>query len=163
MMQPPSPHLSEEEIDDALIGAGAIGTQHHLETCPECRLKLDQFQTGIRQFNETLLAYSEARNSRRVTAFQKTGFRFPKPAIGILAAALVLLIASAPRISRLFHSPDHSISVESDYVDSQEQIAQDNELMSNVEAAINPDEASIVDQFQLLDSSSGRKLEAQTK
>jgi Predicted transmembrane transcriptional regulator (anti-sigma factor) len=163
MMQSTLQHLSEEELDDVLIGEGSREALAHLEACDDCRAKLDQFSMDIQQFNQASLAYSEDLASRRQPKPVPRGFRLPQPALGLLAAALVLVIAAAPRISHLFHTSETPATIASDQGDSQYEIAQDNELMKNVEAAIDPDEAAIVDQYELKHGPDVRYLEAQPK
>lgn len=150
MTQRISAHLSEEDLDDVVIGMGSRESQTHLDICEECRSKLREFRTDINLFNETSMAWTEATTAKRDVAPQQRMFRIPTLLLGLCAIAMLLVIVALPSISRVFHESSPVTPVLSER-DSQEQIAQDNELMKNVEAVINPDEASVVDQYHLMD------------
>ena len=101
-----SPHLSEEALNDVLIGMGSYQSELHLASCPECRAKVETFRSGMNMFNETSLAWIESASS----ATPRSAVLRPKPrrlefrSIGWAVAALALLIATAVPLS---YEADH--------------------------------------------------------
>lgn len=146
-------HLSQEAFDDVLIGIGSRASRTHLAQCEECRARVDAFQSAIHDFNAATLAYSESQPIR-VVAPLKPAHRFgPRPVFAAWAAA-ALLILSGPTVWRQFHStPVQAPATVTVAGDRENQIAEDNSLMQQVDAAIAPDEQSVVDQYQLLEDS----------
>lgn len=138
-------HLSDEALDDVLIGLGSSAAAAHLAVCPACRARVENFHADMQAFNETSLAWSErqantmpavaAGGSRRSTAP-----RLPIASLGLALAAMLLLAIAAPLWRHLHSSPGEAaapaVSVDGD---SQAQIAQDNELLRQVNAALNSD------------------------
>jgi hypothetical protein len=52
-------HLTEEQIDDVLMGDAAAASQTHLAECSECRKQLAELRTPINSFAAMTLAWSE--------------------------------------------------------------------------------------------------------
>lgn len=152
-------HLSAEALDDVMIGLGSQASHAHLAACAGCRAKIEQFQGDVRLFNEASLAWAENRNVNRAAVVRHGGFRIPTPVLSLCAAAMLLVIVGLPTIVRPHHPV---VAPVANTGDSTEQIAQDNQLMKDVDAAINPDEASLVDQYQLMGSQPS-KLKAYAK
>lgn len=150
-----SSHLSDEMLDDVLIGLGSAESERHLEDCAECRARVQRFHADVHLFNQASMAWSDAQPLRTVRpARMAPEARMPVALWGSFAAAILAVAVGIP----VWHY-EHSLSAnkESDNVpevqDSQAQIAQDNELMQAVNAAISPQEASPVDEYGLSESS----------
>jgi len=155
MMHGSSTHLSDEMLDDVLIGLGSAESERHLADCAECRAKVQRFHSDVHLFNQASIAWSEAQPFRTVRAVcMAPAFRMPVALWGSFAAAILAVAVGIP----VWHY-EHSLSVrqESGIVqevqDSQAQIAQDNELMQAVNAAISPQEESPIDEYGLSESS----------
>jgi hypothetical protein len=56
-------HLTEDQIDDALIGDLAAECAEHLAACEACRLRLIQAEAPLASFNDVSLAWSERRSA----------------------------------------------------------------------------------------------------
>ena len=56
-----SNHLSEEALDDVLIGLGSAESEAHLAVCPECRAEVETFRGDVALFNAASVAWSESR------------------------------------------------------------------------------------------------------
>jgi len=156
-----SVHLSEEQLDDISIGMGSRESQAHLKACEQCRSKLQQFRSDVKLFNEASIAWTEATAPGRIAKPKRKSFRLPTPILALCATAMLLVTIGLPRLINVHPSPRIIPSV-SDNHDSADQIAQDNQLMKDVEGAINPDEASVVEQYNLMESPKSR-LKAQPK
>jgi len=57
-----STHLSEEAMDDVLIGLASPESDAHLAACSLCRSQLQEFRSAMQVFNQTSLAWSEDRS-----------------------------------------------------------------------------------------------------
>ena len=54
-------HLSDEALNDVLIGMGAPASESHLAVCPLCRSKVEAFQADLGAWNAATLNWSQAR------------------------------------------------------------------------------------------------------
>jgi len=144
-------HLTEEALDDALIGMGCGESQGHLARCPECRAKIEQFGADIQLFNAASLAWSEARPRRPLEPARLTPVRrMPFALVGsTVAAALAVAVVLSVGHHESGLTPQSRSANGVQIQDSQTQIAQDNQLMEDVNAAIGPQEASPLDEFGL--------------
>ncbi len=149
-----SRHLSEEALDDVLIGLGSAESESHLARCAECRFKIEQFGADVDLFNKASMAWSEAQPARAVRPARMTPkLRMPVAFAGSVAA-VILAIAVAVSVWHHEHSfvANDGGGNDQPAVDSQAQIAQDNELMQAVDAAISPQEESPIDEYDLSES-----------
>ena len=144
-------HLSEEALNDVLIGIGPAEAEAHLVSCSECRVKVEQFTGDVKLFNAATTAWSVAQAGRiALTASPAPVRRMPFELMGS-AAASILAIAVAISVGHRegwFASPSNTNQAIA-IPDRQAQIAQDNALMEAVSAAISPQEASPIDEYGL--------------
>ena len=154
MTQPRSAHLSEEALDDVLIGLGSPESDAHLAECEVCRGQLEEFRSGMRVFNQASLAWSEARPMRSLRSLVRSKVRpgVFAPAGWALAAAVLLMMIGVPvwrhdHRTALIKSTAPAAANE----DSPAQIAQDNDLLRSVDEALNTSEASPISEYHLSD------------
>lgn len=145
-------HLSDEVLDDILIGLGSSAAESHLAECPLCRGKVEDFRSGLDKFNQTTLAWSEARsNAMGQVQIRRRLLRFPF-IMGWALAAAVLLTIAIPVWRGDGHSwSNPNIAKVAPPQDSQTQIAEDNELLKAVNSAIDQDDESLNNEYQLLE------------
>jgi hypothetical protein len=146
-----STHLTEEALDDVLIGLGSLQSEAHLVRCPEFRTRLESFRADVALFNSASMAWSESRPRRPMQVSpHHTGFRIRFAFLSWSAVAALLVIA-AVAIWRhgAVRPPNHVNTVESQPVDSEAQIAQDNELLQEINAAISSDDESPIEEYNL--------------
>jgi hypothetical protein len=141
-IQHDSEHLSEEALDDVLIGIGSPKSKAHLVACSRCSDTLRQFQAKMGRFNQASLAWSEARPVPG--AMNKAVARLnakPRGAIAPLSWAMAVAVVAAFGFqiwTYEFHRPSTPpVASVSPSVDSEVQIAQDNQLLQSVNAALN--------------------------
>lgn len=154
MMRESANHLSGDALNDVLIGMGSSESEAHLAECPLCRGKVENFRASLDLLNKTTLAWSEAR-SKAAGGIQAHPQRY-RPSFASLGwafFAVVLLLGLAVSVWR---SPNvfplhHSAKLVSPPEDSEAQIAQDNELLRAVNAAINPEVVSPFQEYDLSD------------
>ena len=88
-------HLSEEEMDEVLMGLAGSDVERHLASCDACRGTLAQFRVDVVGLEQASRAWNEARaNSMPALRANttKTGIRrFGIAAMGV-ACALVLML-----------------------------------------------------------------------
>jgi hypothetical protein len=146
-----SAHLSEEALDDALIGLSSPETEAHLAMCEFCHSQMEEFRSELRLFNQTSLAWSEARPAKSVPVNGKSKFRHAMQApLGWALAAAVFLAIGVP-VWNYDHrlSPHLSSSTAKTPEDTEAQIAQDNDLLRSVDAALSAPEASPLNEYNL--------------
>jgi hypothetical protein len=148
-----SAHLSEEAMNDVLIGLGSPEAIAHAGACAECRAQLQVFQDEMTLFNRTSLAWSEAR-SATLGAIEPT--RQAKPMLvpfGLAFAAALLLAVAVPgwmhRGAPATHTNQAVTAPAEPQQDSADQIADDNELMRSVDMALSSGEESPISVYQI--------------
>jgi ferric-dicitrate binding protein FerR (iron transport regulator) len=140
-------HLSEESLNDVLIGLPAAASEAHIEQCAECRARVEDFQSSVRLFNQASLAWIDAQPGRTLPAARP--FRSARRRLMLAAwatAAALFVMAGVPFLRHPIQMQSPAMTAPTD---SEEQIAEDNELLRAVDAAINPDEQSVVNSYQL--------------
>lgn len=150
-------HLSEEALDDVLIGLGSAASHAHLEACAECRSRTTTVRGDIALFNAASMAWSESRrplarvsvpNARRVPA-ALLGWVTAAAAMVAMAFGIWHYRAENPASQANTHTVQPAQPA-----DTEAQIAQDNQLLKDVNAAISTDEASPIDEYKILESPS---------
>jgi hypothetical protein len=144
-------HLSEEALDDVLIGLGSVESQAHLAVCPECRVQVETFRGDVNLFNAASMEWSKGRPRRPVPV--RPAGRIPAAFVGwaVSAAALAAMLVGVWR-HQSPSPPGEANTVQPRLTDSQAQIVEDNQLLQAVNAAINQDEASPIDEYKILES-----------
>jgi hypothetical protein len=157
-----STHLSEDALNDLLIGMGSDEARRHIAACELCRSRVEQFHSGIEHFNQASLAWSESKAApvpRR--AFRpRTRFFAPRPLAWSSAAAAFLLAAVTSWNYEHRPAPPAlpAAIVASDYA---AQIDEDNQLLRNVYTALNDQPASPFSEYAVDNGS--RSQDASTK
>jgi len=145
-----SAHLTEEAVNDALIGLSTPEANAHLAVCQPCCDRLEKFRSTVTMFNQASLAWSEDRpapNPRIVGPKARPAWF--APASWALAAAILLAIGvpvwrHEGRISQIRDAASAS-------AESEAQIAADNDLLRSVDAVLSENEASPLNEYQLQD------------
>ena len=101
-------HLTEEALNDLLLGMAAPASEAHLAVCAGCRARVEEFQSGMRQFNEASLAWSEARAASSRPAIVRPPSRLVFAGAGLALAAAVLLALGVPVWKHSQSPVDHS-------------------------------------------------------
>ena len=145
-------HLSEEALDDVLIGLGSAESHAHLAACAECRAQVKTLQGDVALFNAASLAWSQSRMPRPLVR-EPHRVRLHAALVGWVVTAAALLVMA---LGILHHhpatAPQQANTVQPQPSDSEAQIAQDNQLLQAVNAAISPDEASPIEEYKIVES-----------
>lgn len=152
-----STHLTDEALDDVLIGMGSFASEAHLGRCPQCRSRIETFREDVTLFNGASMAWSEARTGQPVASPRHPQYRIRFAFIGWSGlAALLLITAVAIWHHSVVSPPNHVNIVESRPADSEAQIAQDNQLLEDINAAISSDDESPIEEYNLRERPSAR-------
>jgi len=146
-------HLSEEALDDVLIGLGTEESHAHLAACAECRAQVAMVRGDISLFNTASMAWSQSRRSQPLPSDAAHHPRLRAAFIGwaATAAALVLMAVGIWR-HHPASMPNNANTAQSQPVDSEAQIEQDNKLLQAVNAAISPVEPSPIEEYNIMES-----------
>jgi anti-sigma factor RsiW len=146
-----STHLSEEDFDDILIGLGSSESEAHLAACQDCRRRVNAFRSDVALFNSASMAWTESQPALLRPTARKTVHRIRLAFVSWVATAAAL----AGMAVAVWHhhgpiAPPHLATANiSQPADTEAQIAQDNQLLQAVNAAISPDEESPIDEYKL--------------
>jgi len=157
-------HLSEEAINDVLIGLGSSDAEAHLGACPICRSRVETFQSDMHAFNQTSLAWSEARPMPAIesTRIAKVNPWIVSPLLWALAASLFVAVGlplwNSNHRDASSGSAGNASGSETLSLNSEEQIAQDNELLRSVNVALNEAETSPVAEYHLTEGPQPHKI-----
>ena len=132
-------HLTEDELSAAILNEPLdASADAHLAMCPECQAEVNGFDQGMQDFRRTSHAWSEQRSLRmslsRLSRSSAEGGKLAlTPAYAWGAAGLVAIGVTVSTVQLLHHeqisaTPSEQISDD----DSPEQIARDNELLTQV-------------------------------
>ena len=156
-----SVHLSEDAMNDLLIGLGTAEAEAHLNVCERCRGQMQEFRSDLEAFNQATLLWSEAQPAKKVNVSKTKRGHAIFPALGWALAALAVLLLRIPLINHGTFSPaGSSAAAVAGTQDTEAQIAQDNELLRSVDAALNTDEASPLSEYHL---SNGPQVRGQAR
>ena len=72
----PISHLSEDDLNDALLGLSTPASDLHLASCIECSEQLAEFRSTMGAFNKASLAWSEARSNSMPLELPRKTFSF---------------------------------------------------------------------------------------
>lgn len=148
-------HLSEEALDDVLIGLGSSESEAHLYACSACRDALQQFQSSMQTFNRASLAWSEARPmpkpmAKAVGRIHANSNRKVLAPLGWATAVALLVVLGLQIRSHEIRQPSTvPLTSSSESGDLEVQIAQDNQLLRSVDAALSASDMSTVNEYGL--------------
>ena len=142
-------HLSEDQLDEVLMGIAEPAVRQHAARCATCGKRLATFQELMVTFNDATLAWSEARSNRMPTElapagargwlYDGLGSRSRVAYAGAAVAALAMLIAGVMH-DRGAAAPAPSgaeSAARSDYSSSrQQEISNDNAMLFEISAEL---------------------------
>ena len=146
-------HLTEEALDDALIGLGSSESEAHLAACAACRARVEEFRSNIEAFNQTTLAWSEARPVTSLQGATRPAHLPMFALVGWALAAVVLLVLGVSVWNHDQRTASHAgVAFVALPEDSEAQIAQDDQLLRQVDVALSAGEVSPIEEYHLSES-----------
>jgi hypothetical protein len=131
-------HLTHEELTDRLLGAQSATVDVHLLDCAACSKELDQLRNSIGLFRGAVRGWSEVEHSRREEAHSRI-LPAPRSFDWLLVGAVTMILSMfailyivdrADTKQQVQFTPPTSVNpIEKD---SEAQIKQDNELLSQI-------------------------------
>ena len=149
-----SRHLTEDELEEALLGLHSAESDEHLASCALCRNKIEEFRGSLELFNQASMAWSEAKSNslNRDLAEHKIPFRMSMRAVWTCAWVFVVLLAGIVGLDERHHQAAEADSAQRAAATSPQsspgsstalgEIASDNAMMQQIDAAINTPEPS---------------------
>jgi hypothetical protein len=137
-------HLSEDDLDEVLIGIASSESLMHLAECEPCEARLIAFRSEMAAFNQASIAWSEARSntiSRDIAAHKPT----PRLTLGAAwSSAAALVVTFAFGLSMALHQPGATLdaanpsSTQTAVVThpdhDQDQLASDNAMLAAIDS-----------------------------
>jgi hypothetical protein len=163
-----SVHLSQESLNDLLIGLGSSASQAHLEQCASCREQVESFRCGIDAFNSASLAWSESRSAKSLPRRSSTRHAAFAPLAWTLATATLLLIG-IPTWKHEHRAPQSLVAAQRVAPQSaaaevsETEIAEDNDLLRAVDAALRTDQSSPLRNQRPRESHPHRKVRLESR
>jgi hypothetical protein len=147
-------HLSDEAFDDVVIGMGSLESEAHLAACQDCRRRVIAFRSDVALFNSASMAWTESQPALLRPTARKTAHRIRLAFVSWAGMAAVLVVMAVAILRH--HGPAAPVSqvtaTLSQQTDTEAQIAQDNQLLQAVNAAISPDEESPITEYKLFET-----------
>jgi hypothetical protein len=150
-------HLTEEALDDLLIGLASVESEAHLTECAACRAKVQALGAHLDAFDHASLAWSQARSEAlpaigpAASAKAKSIWTALAPLEWAVATAVFLLLALPVWNRSQLPAPVSSAVAAPTAGDSEAQIAEDNDLLKSVDAALNTNDASPIAEYDLIE------------
>jgi predicted anti-sigma-YlaC factor YlaD len=162
-----SAHITHEEMTELLVGARTNTLDSHLQVCAECREELARVKGSLESFRTASLAWSEritseAAETQQVIALSRRHSYVAWWRLAAIAAVLLIVFAAAYRIKRsavndntAMATPGAAVVESTQGQIAEEQIAQDNELLAQVNSEISESVPSPMQPLQISAASSG--------
>jgi hypothetical protein len=143
MMTSPTQHLTEEELDDVLIGTGSAEAQQHLATCERCTAQIAPFQSSVAAFNEGSLAWAQAKSntvSRDLSSARlSTGRTQPMAwgaGVAMIGAIAFALGTGLHRAPATLDANTQARAAQTAATDNAQEIAADNAMLEAIDSEI---------------------------
>jgi hypothetical protein len=133
--------LSEEELDDVLLGDGPAEARRHLAVCVVCSARIAPFQASVAAFNEGSMAWAQAKSntvSRDLsTARLSTGSSQPMAWGAGVAMIAAVAFALGTGLHRTPAVPDATQTASArTAMDDEREIAADNAMLEAIDSEI---------------------------
>jgi hypothetical protein len=137
-----TPHLTEDELDEVLLGFASEDATRHVAVCEPCGVRIEAFRNQMAVFNHASMAWSEARSN---TISRDIATHKPTPRLTLTtvwSSAATLVVALAFGLTTILHqvpvatdlkaaSPDQAvIAAHPDH--DQNELASDNEMLAAI-------------------------------
>ena len=138
---PSNRHLSEDELDEVLMGIGSPAAAAHLAFCDPCGERLSEFQVQVAIFNQASLDWSTARSN---TISRDLAHHKPTPrltlttmwsSIATFALALAFGVTAAVQHASVpAGNPPAQVAA---VADPQSDLAADDAMLANIDSEVN--------------------------
>ena len=146
-MNPFSQHLSDDTLDDLLLGLPNAYGHAHIMDCPPCAARLEEFRTAVALFNQASATWSEARSntiSREIIPRNNWLGAVAGWSFGSVAVLVIALALTAQR-----DAPSTTPGTAFDQTTRQQEIASDNEMLGAIDSEISHSVPSPVEVYRI--------------
>ena len=168
-------HLTEEEVDELILGVAGPELQAHCAACAPCSSRVTAFSASLQPFRQASLAWSEARSNTftRDLSGHKPTWRLTAPAARSVAATVILgLVAGVTGGTHVW--PRQSASASAVALTQPaprrfapetraQQIARDNAMMQAIDAELTEPESAPAALFRTAGSTAAQPASAQDR
>lgn len=134
MNTPQNKHLTEDELDEVLLGFASEDATLHVASCEPCGARLEVFRGQMAAFSQASMAWSDARSntiSRDILAHKPT----PRLTLTtVWSSAATLMLALAVGLTTAVHqgprATDSAVVAHPDH--DQSELASDNEMLAAI-------------------------------
>jgi hypothetical protein len=146
-MTSPQIHLTQNELDEALMGIASEGRMAHLKDCVACNAHLAEFKSTLSVFNQAASAWSEAKSNALTRDLNQHRTPFRITAHAAWCCASILVLAAAATFGLGLHERSTQITpaqaeTASSEASSQREIASDDAMLRQIDSAIDTAEPS---------------------
>ena len=151
-----SDHLSDDALDNLLLGCSSTSSASHLASCEACAARLETFRSAMVFFNQASSAWSEAKSnsiSRELAPLRPRFAMLPAWSFVVaffFAVALSFLVGIHRGLSPGGASRTEFAKGEtSQGVDREQEIASDNAMLHAIDSAISQPVPSPVEMYDI--------------
>ena len=128
-------HLSDDALDDALLGVASAADTYHLAGCAACSGRLAEFRASLTSFNQASAAWSEARSntiSRELVPNSISSMTAAAWSVGSVAI-LAIMVSLTSYLHRPPEQPGNPAQQQSS---GQQEIANDNAMLIAIDSKL---------------------------
>ena len=133
-------HLTEEQLQDVLLGEGLAAGIAHLAVCAVCSSRRDTFASTLREFNQASLAWSQARSYTlpALSPLSRRPLSRLLPAAGWAFVATLLVLVALLFAHPVPHARQAALEAPpaAQTVTPDPQVAADNVLLAQIDSAL---------------------------
>lgn len=125
-------HLTEDELDEVLLGFASEDATMHAAACEPCGVRLEVFRSQMAVFSQASMAWSEARSN---TISRDLAAHKPRPRLSLTAvwsSAATLMVALAFGVTIAMHQAPPAPAFASHPEHDVQELASDNEMLSAI-------------------------------
>jgi anti-sigma factor RsiW len=157
-MTSPQIHLTQSELDEALLGMAPQDCMAHLKDCVACNAHLAEFKSTLTSFNQAASAWSEAKSNALTRDLNQHCTPFRITARAAWSCASILVLAAAATLGFGLHERSTQITpaqaeTASSEASSQREIASDDAMLRQIDSAIDTAEPSPEDLYGIQSAS----------
>lgn len=157
-------HLTDDQIDELLMGDGADDVRAHVTACAACRERVVEERSALALFRDASMAWGERRSTGMPLPSARAAARPAWMRAPVLTAAAVLVAAGLGiSVVKNFEGRRSAVAERGALRleagrNSAAQIAADNRMLSEIDQALTADAPSLLEASQTGEASrSGRK------
>lgn len=152
-------HLTEDQLDEVLIGCASPETAAHLHDCEFCNGQLAEFRSTMAAFHHAASAWSEAKSNALTRDLNRHQPAFRITARAAWSCASVVVLAAATALGLGLHQHADRIAVARQHrqqldAASSQDLASDDAMLRQIDSALDTSEPSPDELYGIADTAS---------